>query len=98
MNFEPVLLEASLRAVLRWLSLALGAVVEWHELLLKLACVSSHVAASVEVSIALMLKDLLQRTHFVLALADVDDLVVGWSWDLAFAIALLSFVVRRSIV
>lgn len=98
MNFEPVLLEASLGAVLRWLSLALGAVVEWHELLLKLTGVSSHVAASVEVSIALMLQYFLQRAHFVLALADVDDLVVGWSWDMAFAVALRSFVVRRSVI
>ena len=98
MNFEPVLLEASLGAVLCWLSLAFGAVVEWHELLFKRTGVSSHVAASVEVSIALMLQDFLQWAHFILALANVNDLIVGWIWDMAFTVALGSFVVRRSVI
>lgn len=98
MNFEPVLLKATLGAVLRWLPLALGAVVEWHELLFKRTSISSHVATSVEVSIALMLQDFLQRAHFILALANVNDLIVGWIWDMAFAVALWSFVVRWSVI
>ena len=51
-----------------------------------------------KVSIAKVLQAFFQRTHFILALADMDKLVVGRSRDLAFPTALLLSLVVRSVV
>ena len=86
MDLEPVLLEAPLRAIRDRLPLTLWAGVERHKLLLELPAISGHVVATaVKVSVALVLalQNLLERAHFVFALADVDHLVVRSSRNLA---------------
>jgi hypothetical protein len=79
MDLEPVLLEAPLRTIRDRLPLALWAGVERHKLLIELPAVSSHVvstAVKVSVALVLALQNLFERTHLVLALADVDNLIV----------------------
>ena len=71
MEFEPVLLEAPLRAVLRWVVQTLGARVVRNELLIELLAtfvVETH-------RILLLLPNELQRTLVVVALAHVNVLV-----------------------
>lgn len=67
MNFEPVLLETSLAAVLYLVSLTLRTPVKWYKLLFKvfIVFVRRH------------FQNLLQWTHVVFALTNVDDLIVG---------------------
>ena len=65
MGLEPILLEAPLTAVLDGLSLALGTCVKRNVLLLNfLECVV--------LALQLLLDDVLEGTHFVLAVGDVD--------------------------
>jgi hypothetical protein len=82
MDFKPVLLEASLRAIFDRLSLTLGARIERNELLLKLSCIPMHVIA-VSVSLRLPLKNFfLQWTHFILALAYMNNFIIRRNRDL----------------
>lgn len=81
MHLEPVLLIASLRTVLDRLVLALGAGVERNELLVELSTLAVVIRRVLD-AILLILPDLLQRAFVVLALADVDDFVIGWVGDL----------------
>ena len=89
MSFKPVLLEAALAAVLDLVGLALRTSVERDKLLLKVVIrlVSGH------------LQDFLERTHLVLALGNVNNLVVGWNEHVSlWGVCLLVVVLLPSIV
>ena len=75
MLLEPVLLGASLRAVLRNVLHALGTGVERDELLVELAIFLTF-------AVLLVLHHVLELAFFVLTLADVYQLV-AWGLDLA---------------
>ena len=77
MDFEPILLEASLRAIFDLLTLAFRTAVKWDELLLELPAVPLHKSSSL-----ILLCRLLQRAHFIFALANMDNLVIWWLWNL----------------
>ena len=77
MDFEPVLLKASLRAVFDLLALALRAAVERDELLLELLLVALH-----ETTALVLFRGLFQRAHFIFALANVNYFVVWRFWDI----------------
>ena len=77
MDFEPVLLEASLGAVFDLLTLTLGTAVERDELLLELLLIALH-----ETTALVLFCGLFQRAHFIFALANMDNLVIWWLWNL----------------
>lgn len=77
MDFEPVLLEASLGAILYLFTLTFGTAVKWYKLLFELTAVPLHKAATL-----ILFAGLLQRAHFIFALAYVNYFVVGWLRDL----------------
>ena len=77
MDFEPVLLEASLRAVFDLLALALRTAVERDELLLELLLVALH-----ETTALGLFCGFFQRAHFIFALANVNYFVVWRFWDI----------------
>ena len=81
MHLEPVLLVASLRAILGRLLLTFRASVERDELLVKLSAFSVVVCWVLD-AVLLVFPNLLQGAFVVLALADMDHFVVGWRWDL----------------
>lgn len=65
MRLEPILLEAPLTTVFGWLALALGAGVKWYVLLF-------YFLDGILSALHLFLNDLLEWTHIVLAVGDVD--------------------------
>ena len=65
MCLEPILLEAPLTTVFGWLALALGTGVEWYVLLF-------YFLDGILSALHLFLNDLLEWTHIVLAVGDVD--------------------------
>ena len=73
MLLEPVLLEAPLTAVLRWLSLALWTSVEGNELLVEIGCVVVFTRHR-------YFEYLLQGANVVFALTHVDNFVVRRCW------------------
>ena len=77
MDFEPILLEAPLRAVLDLFALALGTAVKRYKLLLELLLVPLH-----ETTPLILFRRLLQRAHFIFALANVDNCIVRRFWNL----------------
>jgi hypothetical protein len=73
MQFEPVLLKTSLRAVLGWIVQALWARIVRYELLIELLA-----ALVLRIKTVLLLSpNMLEWTLIVSALADVDHLVIG---------------------
>ena len=67
MHFEPILLEATLAAVLDWLALTLGTCVVWYKLLFYLILVFS--------TLLLLLCNFFQWAHLILTLVDAYHLV-----------------------
>ena len=81
MDLEPVLLEASLGAVLGHIvPLALGTGEVVYELLVELLALL-NVDRRVVDAVLLVLPDVLKRTLIVFALTDMDHLVGWWVWD-----------------
>ena len=74
MDFKPVLLEASLVAILNWLPLALGTGIVGNVLLIEFPAIPLKVVTGCIPST--QLQQLLQRAHAILALADVNKLIV----------------------
>ena len=80
MYLEPVLLEASLGAVLCSVNLALRASVERNELLVELLALLD-VGIGVVNAILLVLPNVLKRAFVILTLTDMDHLVRWRLWD-----------------
>ena len=77
MDFEPILLEASLRAILDGLILTFWARIEWNELLLGFPRIAVHVVPTAILTTSAIFQNFFQWTHFVFALAEMNDFVVG---------------------
>jgi len=75
MDFEPVLLETSLRAVLDLFSLALRTAIKWYKLLFGLPAVPLHEAGAL-----ILFGCLFQRAHFIFALANVNNFIIRRLW------------------
>jgi hypothetical protein len=82
MDLEPVLLEATLGAVLDGFALAFGTAVEWYKLLIiqVFPIVTLH-----EASALILFGRLLQRTHIIFTLANMNNFVI---WRLRNLLAL----------
>ena len=80
MYLEPILLEASLGAVLGGINLALRTSVERNELLVELLALLD-VGIGVVNAILLVLPNVLKRAFVILALTDMDHLVRWRVWD-----------------
>ena len=82
MYFEPILLEASLRAVLGCfvLRLALRTGVEWNELLVELLALLD-IGVRVVDTVLLVLPNMLQRALVILALTDMYHFVRWRVWN-----------------
>ena len=82
MYLEPILLEASLRAVLSWFNFrrALRTSVEWNELLVKLFTLL-NVGRRIVDAVLLVLPYVLQWTFVILALTDMNHLVRWRVWN-----------------
>ena len=81
-DFEPVLLEASLTAIFDWLTLTFGTCIERDKLLFE---------RRVLVTRSLQFQNFFKRTHVVLALTNMDDFVIRSNWNSLLADLLLLF-------
>ena len=82
MHLEPILLKASLRAILHLLStFTFWTCVEWNELLVEFLIVL-NVDRWVIYAILLVFPDMLKWTLIILALTDMDHLIWWRLWDL----------------
>ena len=80
MRFKPILLETSLGAIFHSVTYTFWASVIWNELLIKLL-VLFDVSRWIIDGILLILPDMLKRALVILALADMDHLLIRWMWS-----------------
>ena len=82
MDLKPVLLEASVRAVFDGLCHTFGTLEVRYELLIKLLIAIFLEGCGLVDAILLVFPDVLEWALVVLALAHMDELVIGWRRNL----------------